>query len=217
MTMFTIDLLKGNGIPLRSSPRRAALRTLPFLLPILLALGVVGEIFYNRTLLITGQDHLQRMQAQITKARQDVVAYEQMLRTIQETRQRLREVARALDRHTQWSDVLATLASELPQEIAIRELELKRSATRKKASDKANPEKLVTRIQVRRVLEITLYGPPSGRTDQAVEQYLDRLGASPVVAPMIENIRIASRYEEDIDDQRSAVYKVECLCKSQES
>ncbi len=217
MTMFTIDLLKGNGIPLRSDPRRAALRAVPFLLPIFLVLGLVGEILCNRTLLITGQDNVQRMQAQITKARQDVAAYEETLRTIQETRHRLREVARALDRHTQWSEVLATLASELPGEIAIRELELKRSATRKKASDKANPEKLVTRIQVRRVLEITLYGPPSGRTDQAVEQYLDRLGASPVVAPMIENIRIASRYEEDIDGQRSAVYKVECLCKSQES
>jgi Tfp pilus assembly protein PilN len=217
MMMFTIDLLKGNGIPLRSSPRRAALRTIPFLLPIILTLGLVVEIFYNRTLLITGQDNLQRMQAQITKARQDVTAYEHMLRTIQDTRNRLREVARVLNRHTQWSDVLTTLAGELPQDIAIGELDLKRSATRKKASDKNNPEKVVTCIQVRRVLEITLYGPPSGRTDQVVEQYLDRLSVSPVVAPMIESIRIASRYEEEIDDHRSAVYKVECLCKSQES
>ena len=215
--MFTIDLLKGTGIPLQSSPGRTVLRAVPFLVPALLVLGLLGHYAYNQTLLGTKQENLERMQARITKVRQDVAEYERTVGNIEETRHHLREVTRALGRHTQWSELLTALANELPENIAIQQLELKRSATRKKAADKNNPEKIVTRTQIQRVLEITLYGPPVARTDLAVEQYLDRLGISPVVAPMIEDIHIASRTEEDVDDRPAAVYRVECLCKSQES
>jgi len=215
--VFTIDLLKGNGVPLRSNPRRAALAAVPILVPAFLFAGLLGHMFYNRLALETDRHILQRMQTRITKARKQVLEYEHTQRTIQQTRNHLREVARALNRHAQWSGVLTALARELPEPIAVRHLELKRSATRKKVASKDDPEQVIRKVLIHRVLEITLYGPVSGQTDQAVAQYLDRLEASPDVAPMIESIRIASRYEEDIDDRPAAVYKIECLCKSQES
>ena len=65
--MFTIDLLKGTGIPLQSSPGRTVLRAVPFLVPALLVLGLLGHYAYNQTLLGTKQENLERMQARITK------------------------------------------------------------------------------------------------------------------------------------------------------
>ncbi|MBN1125856.1 MAG: hypothetical protein JXA82_12675 [Sedimentisphaerales bacterium] len=214
--MFTIDLLKGSGVPLHSNPLRTAMRSIPFMIPLFLIVALTSQYLHNNTLLAVGRSNLENMQMQILRCRDDMTAYEQYMQQITQTRNRLREVAGAIDRHIQWSDVIRALSENLPDRIAIQQLDLKRSASRKKVSDKDNPEKLLTQTIINRTLLIWVYGPQSTQTDRAVQEFLQKLQSSSVLLPMIEDIRISSRYEEEIDETVVAVYEIECLFKTQE-
>jgi len=214
--MFTIDLLKGSGIPLRSNPVRAGLRTLPFLVPLLLAAGLTAQYLHNNTLLAAGQSGMENIQRQIQRSQQDMTQYEDYVRQIAQQRNRLNEVAGAIGRHIQWSDAIRALSENLPDRIAIQQLDLKRTESRKKIADKKEPDKLLTKTIIHRSLIIRVYGPQSLQTDKAVQSYLQQLQSSPAILAIIEDIQVSSRYEDNIDETNVAIYEIECLLKTQE-
>ena len=214
--MFTVDLLKGSGLPLRSSPGKAALGAIPFIVPVLIGAVLVVQYFYTNAIMAATRHNTDRMQTAIQEYAGDIAEYEQQTAAIARTRQRLAEVSTAIGRHLQWSDVLRALTESLPEGIAVKNIELKRNATRTKVADKNDPQILIPKTIIKRTLVVAVYGSPGTATDAAVQTYLTNLAASPVLDALAHDMRITSRYEEDIDDKKASVYEIECPITAQE-
>ena len=107
--MFTIDLLKGTGVPIKNSPGTVALKALPFVLPLVVAVYLVGTFQFNRTVIAMEQSGVEKMQDKLTEYAADIQQVRQWNTATEQTRKNLAEVTRGLGRHVQWSQTLADL------------------------------------------------------------------------------------------------------------
>ena len=214
--MFTIDLLKGTGLPHRTSPARLAMEAVPFMVPVIVAVMLLFQYGYNNTVIATMRIDTGRLEGNIRELSEDMAAFERYNSCILKAGDRLGEVAQALGQHRQWSGILEELVRSLPEPVALQQLDLKRNASKKRVPDKNNPKELVTATIITRSLLISVFGKPSPRTDQAVYDYMSSISQSEALKPFVEDVRITSRQEEDIDKRRMAVYEIECLLKTQD-
>ncbi len=214
--MFTIDLLKGKGVPIRSNPGTAALKVIPFLLPLILGLYWVGTFQYNNTVMASERAGMEKMQEKIKEYSTDIQQVRQWISATEQTRKNLAEVSRGLGRHLQWSETLRAVAECMPESIALKEISLSRSSAKKRMADPKNPSKQISRTIIKRILTIRVYGKPSWETDEAVQQYLQQLHQSPAFMRIMQDIKAVSRQSDQIKDQAVTVHVIECTVKPQE-
>lgn len=214
--MFTIDLLKGNGIPQKVSPTKTALKVVPFLIPAFIAVVMFVQYRYNNTVMAMGKANIDKFETKVADLADVTARYEKYIAETAAAKKQMIDVTKALSRHGQWTDVIRTLVEELPKSIAIKQLDLKRSTTKKRTVDPNDKEKMITVSLIKRTLIIVVYGNPSAQTDQAVHEYLNKLNGSKNFSSIIDVIRIASQQEERFDDKNNAVYEIECVLKTQE-
>ena len=105
--MLTIDLLKGTGVPIRNNPGTVALKALPFVLPLVLAVYLVGSFQFNRTVIAMERSGIDKMQDKLTEHSADIQQVRQWNSATEQTQKNLAEVTRGLGRHVQWSQTLA--------------------------------------------------------------------------------------------------------------
>ncbi len=214
--MFTIDLLKGTGIPIKNSPGTVALKVLPFVLPLVAAVYLFGSYEFNRTVLATEISSIDKMRDKLAEYSADIQQARQWTAAAEQTRKNLAEVTRGLGRHLQWSPILQTIAEELPDAIALKELKLIRNTTRKKVSESKESNKQVNKVMIHRILSIRVFGESSWKTDEAVQQYLDRLGKAPAIERWMKDIRIVSQQTEETSGKSFTTHTIECELKPQE-
>lgn len=214
--MFTIDLLKGTGVPIKNNPGTVALKVLPFVLPLLVAVYLFGSFEYNRTVVameITGSD---KMRDKLAEYSADIQQARQWTSAAEQTQKNLAEVTRGLGRHLQWSPILQTLVEQLPDSIALKELKLSRSTTRKKVTEGKDSNKQVNKTIIHRILSVQVFGESSWETDEAVQQYLDRLGKAPAIRQRMKDIRIVSQQTDEASGKPITIHTIECEFQPQE-
>jgi hypothetical protein len=214
--MLTIDLLKGTAVPIKNSPGAVALKVLPFVLPLVVAVYLAGSFQFNRTVIASEQASIDKIQEKMSEYAADIQQTRQWKNATQQTRSNLAEVTRGLRRHAQWSPVLQAIVECMPDSVALKEVKLNRNAIRKQSVDPKESEKQVHKTIINRMLTIQLSGDPSIQTDEAVRHYLDRLGQSPAVRPRMKDIRIVSQQTSELNGKTAIVYTVECELQAQE-
>ena len=115
--MITIDLLQGQGVPIKSKPGEVALAAAPFLILAVLALVMVSGYFGNRVRLKLQQKALSNCELKIEEvslARQFLSDVDAEHRSIND---HLREISRAVVSHMQWSDILTAVTESLPESV----------------------------------------------------------------------------------------------------
>ncbi|NLH17356.1 MAG: hypothetical protein GX455_12330 [Phycisphaerae bacterium] len=214
--MFTIDLLKGTGVPIKNSPGTVALKVLPFVLPLLVAVYLFGSFEYNRTVVAMEISGIQKMNDKLTEYSAEIQQARQWTSATEQTRKNLAEVKRGLGRHLQWSPILQTLVEQLPDTIALKELKLSRSTTRKKVTEGKESNKLVNKTIIHRILSVQVFGESSWETDEAVQQYLSRLGKAPAIHQRLKDIRIVSQQTDEANGKPITIHTIECEFQPQE-
>lgn len=207
--MFTIDLLKGQGIPIRSGPERLIVTAAAAAGPALAAIAIFGMYLSNAVA--------------ISVQRQAVAGYERKMQReelaaaigMQQSFERnkglvngcLSEVSTALDRHTQWSPVLRTLVENMPDSVILTELEVKHESIKQKVASKDDPGKTVdVSIPVRR-LQMNLSTRTNSGRDKEVQDYRDRLRSSEVLGPKLEDI-VVDRKDDKLDGRDVVSYEI---------
>ena len=209
--MFTIDLLKGEGRPVRTKPQGVAIFVATFAVPVLVALIMAGFYVRNNVVICVHTQNINSLDNQIKRLSDAIKFKESNEKEKASINGCLTDIASALKRHTQWSSTLMTLIENLPDSVVVSSLDVKRSFIKRKATD-ASGKKNNPNVAVR-TLRIKVSGNPSSNCDLEVGDFRDRLMASADLGAKLDDVVIASQGHEVIDGYDAVTYDIDCIFK----
>jgi len=211
--MFTIDLLKGDRIPLKSRPEGIAIGALTFGVPVIAAIVMFGFYLSNSIAMSIQKRNITKYEEK-TNELSDAVALQKSLEKERSAiNSCLSEIGSSIDRHTQWSGVLRTVATHMPDSMILTRLEVKQRSVTKRVPSKADPEKMTNISVPVRTLHIDVCGSPQFDCDQAVKDFKDRLRASAFFGPKLEAIKVSQEFA-TLEGQQVVCYGIDCVFKA---
>ncbi len=210
--MFTIDLLKGRGIPAKSRPRNIAVAAIAVVVPVIILIMMFGFFLHNRIIISIKKNTIGNYETRISGLSDAI----EMQKSFEEEKSVysncLSEVSSSLDRHTQWSPVLVTLVENIPDSVMLTALDVKQRSTRMKVRQKDDPAKMIDAFVPVRTLQMKVVGRPKTNCDEAIRDFSELLRSSSLLGPKLENIRISQGLGK-IKDQEVVSYQIDCIFK----
>jgi Tfp pilus assembly protein PilN len=210
--MFTIDLLKGQSIPKKSSPGSIATVASASFVPVVIAIAMFGLYIRNKVVISVQANSIANYETKINKLSDAIEMQKSFEEKINTYNSFLSEIEGNLGKHTQWSPVLVTLVQNMPDSVVLTTLDVKQRSIRKKVPQKDNPKQMIdTSIPVR-TLQMTMSGRPKSNCDQDIRNFSDSLRSSSLLGPKIEDIRISQGLAK-LDGKDVVSYQIECIFK----
>jgi Tfp pilus assembly protein PilN len=214
--MFSIDLLKGKGLPQRLDVRKSTLKAVSILIP-LLTMAVFAASYQRNTSALNAQRQaLAGNQRQIEQYAKDVMEYNQIDTQIKGLGKCLNDISKALSYRIQVSDLLTELVQALPESIFIYEMNMSRSAVNEKIQQE-NSAAVNQRLVVRRQLKLVLCGYDPEKSDVAVQDYVSELETSPLLTGLFVEMKPSARQQGEVDGRSAIYYEIDCLLREQGS
>ena len=210
--MFTIDLLKGRGIPIKSRPEGIAIAAVTFAVPIISAILIFS--FYLHTTILTSikKQEVVKWQTEIDKLSDALTLQKSFEKEKGNIGNCLSEVSSSIGRHAQWSPVLEVVVENMPRSMVLTTLEVKQGSVRKKVPKKDDPKKMVDIAVPSRTLRMQISGRPQVSCDKVVRDFRERLCSSALLGPKLENIRVSQQVE-TFGNQDVETYAIDCVFK----
>lgn len=210
--MFTIDLLKGQGIPMRVTLQAVAVVATAALFPVVV--GIAAFVYYtdSSVTLSVQQQQLASYRQKAAKLSDDVTYKETVEREISDHHSCLAEVNHLAARHYQWSPILAALVEYMPESLVLRALEVKDRSVKKEVQDPQNPHNTKEILVPAKTLVMTVE-VAGGEDREAVQELREKLYGSDALGPIVENI-VVSRRDELVGDRSITSYNIDCLLRS---
>ena len=210
--MFTIDLLKGEGVPVRSGPGGIFAAVVTFMLPAVIALIMLGCYLSGRISLSIHKQQIAKYQRKINGL-SDAIKIQESFEFQQNTiRACLLEVTASVGRHMQWSPILVTVAENMPDSMVLTGCGVKLDSETKQVPMKDDPEKLVWVSMPVRTLQMSLSGNPQHDHNKAVWNFKERLSSSSVLGPRLKDIKVFPRFEKQ-NGRDVVFYDIDCIFK----
>ena len=210
--MFTIDLLKEQGIPIKSRPEGIAITAGAITVPLIVAIITFSCYLHTKIIISIQKQGIVNYERRTTELSDAV----ELQRTFENKRNAINscllEVASSLGRHSQWSPVLVTLVKDMPDSVILTSLELKQRSVRKKMPSKNDPKQMVSVAVPVQTLQMTVSGHPHYNHDKAVRDFADRLRFSTLLKEKLEEIRV-SQQSDTIHGKNVVSYGIDCVFK----
>ena len=210
--MFTIDLLKGQYIPRKSSPGSIATAASASFVPVVIAIAMFGLYVRNKVVISVQADTIANYETKIQKLSGAIELQKSFDEQINTYNSILSEISSNLDKHTQWSPVLVTLVKNMPDSVVLTSLDVKQRSVRKKVPQKDNPKQMIDVSIPVRTLQMTMSGKPQSNSDQDIKNFSDSLRSSSLLGPKIEDVRISQGLAK-IEDKEVVSYQIDCIFK----
>ncbi|MHC4461123.1 MAG: hypothetical protein ACYS6W_00580 [Planctomycetota bacterium] len=210
--MFTIDLLKGQGVPAKSRPEGIAIAAATLVVPIIIAIVMLGLYLRNRIIISIKKQAIVNYETRIGGLSDAVELQKSFENEKNAISNCLSEVATSIGRHTQWSPVLKTLVKNMPDSVVLTDLEVKQGSVKRKVPKKDDPTKMIDISVPVRTLQLNVCGSPQSNCDKAVRGFRERLRSSTLLGPKLENIRVSQRFS-TLQNQEVVSYQIECVFK----
>ena len=209
--MLTIDLLKGQGIPIRTRPTGASFLAIVIAVPVVVTIVTLGN-YVRGGIMLRNQKHLlTTIQTDIFKLANSVKYKQDAEREIDDMNACFAEVDGAILQQIQWSPVLQVLAESMPTSLILSSLSVKSEIESKDVPQRKNPSKRIAVPVPKRILYISLYGRRARGSDDAVLKLLSTLNTSSVLRGRADNIRLIAQAT---DKRRNVMnYVIECVFK----
>jgi hypothetical protein len=212
--MFTIDLLKGQGIPIKRRPWGVAIAALAFVVPILVAMVLFGFYISNGIVIRVAKQEIANYETN-TKALADAVKLHESLEVEKNNLNKcLSELASSFGKHTQWTPILVTVVENMPPSMILTKLDTKLSAIKKKIPASNNPKKMVDVTIPINTLQMSLSGKTQANYDKEVKDFMDNLRSSAVIAPRLVDITVSQKAS-SFEGQETTSYYIDCIFKSE--
>jgi Tfp pilus assembly protein PilN len=210
--MFTIDLLKGQGIPIKSGPWGLVIAVMAFIVPILVAMVMLGFYLVDRIVISEKKQAIVNYERYIDKLSDAVKLQESFEKEKNSINSCLSEALSSVGKHTQWSPVLATVVENMPDSMVLTRLEVKQRSATKKVPQKEDPNKMIDVGVPASTLQMSVSGRSQANNDKAVKDFKDRLRLSALLAPKLEDI-IISQKSDTFEGQDVVSYEIDCIFK----
>jgi hypothetical protein len=186
--MHTIDLLRGQGIPAKTTLGSVGMILVIIAVPILAAAGMVDRYIQNKTDIEIKQQAIVKEQATIDGFA-DAVKFKDSLLSQQNTiGSKLSEVSSCLGRYIQWSPVLMTLAENMPRGMVMNALRAESTVDRPRVAGGKD-----IKPTVKRTLVIDISGTERRDYGNEVENYSNSLKRSKELGPKLEKIEFSQK------------------------
>ena len=211
--MFKIDLLKGQGVPMKSSPGGIAIAAVTIAVPLYVFIIAFGFYVNGKTYMSVKKQEIARCQSVIDNLSDAVELLESLEKEKTAYGARLLEVKSSINRYIQWSPVLVTLVENMPNSVMLTGLEVKQHSVRKKVPKKDNPQEMIEKNVPVKILRMSVSGSPQYNCDKAVKDFRDSLLSSAFLGPRLENIGV-SQESETLEGRDIASYEIDCVFKA---
>ncbi len=210
--MFTIDLLKGEGIPMKSGPWGLVIIATAFAVPVFVAMMMLGFYLSDRIIVSERKQAIVNYEGYIGKMSDAVELQESFEKEKNSINNCLSEALSSASRHTQWSPILATVVENMPDSMVLTRLEVKQYSVSKKVPQQDDPNKTIDVSVPANTLQMSVSGRLQADNDKAVKDFKDRLRLSTLLAPKLEDI-VISQKTDTFEGQEVVSYDIDCIFK----
>ncbi|MHC4212210.1 MAG: hypothetical protein ACYSWP_02445 [Planctomycetota bacterium] len=210
--MFTIDLLKGQAIPIKSKPGGIAVMAGAVAIPVVAVIILVNSYLTGSVALGVGKQQIVSYSNQTEKLTDAVAMQKSFAEEKNAQYGCLSAVSANIGRHLQWTPILVTVVESMPDTMVITALEVKRESARIPMPKKDDPTKMVdTSVIVKKML-ISVTGERSKNHNEAVKRFCERMRNSEVLGPMIDKISVNQKNNKNKGKEELS-YEIDCAFK----
>ena len=220
--MFTIDLLEGNGLPVKNRPEGIAISVAAFAVPAIIAIVMLGFYLNNKTVISIQKLEIINYETRIWRLADAVKVQKSFGDEKDAINNSLSEVTSSINRHAQWSPILVEVVEHLPTSVILTNLSitqdfvkkeiLQRDNSDKNKKKKKKNKKVKIEVPVRQ-LQLSITGDPRLGSDQAVRDFRNTLRFSaPLVKAGLVNIKVSQDIDR-IDNRDVIAYTIDCIFK----
>ena len=208
--MFAIDLMKGQGLPVKTDIKSMAATGIAFSIPFILLLLMAGSFFYSRIVIKIQTHSLREYQARFDRLKPKLEQGKTQKAEQEKITLCLTETDEVLNKYVQWTQLMMLLSEHLPQEMVIGKLEVKLKIISKLVPKKDDPNRKINVPSSARTLLINTYSLTGYDSDYAVKQFQNDLLTSQWFKDNVQDIVVASRKPENIDREDIIMYELNC-------
>jgi len=210
--LYTVDLLKGEGIPIPARPGGIAMACLIVVIPLLLGLGFTSFYMDGRVVISIEKDQLHKLEAASGALAGALAKKESLERDKTHAANVLTDIKGSLGGYTQWSQILEAVVANLSDTLVLTRVEAKKDIVRRKVAAKDNPAEKVDASMPVRTLKVSVCGRQAGNALEAVQKLQEDLRAAPAIGPLLDTITV-SQSATVLDSQEAVMYELECVFK----
>jgi hypothetical protein len=211
--MHTIDLLRGQGVPAKTTLGSAAMVIVIVIVPILAAAGMVDRYMQNGTDIEIKEEAIAHEQATIDKFADAVKFKESLEKEQSAVNSKLSEVSSCLGNYIQWSPVLETLVRYMPAQMVMSGLKAESTSERLTTANDNDPNNTVNVTVTKRKLVLDISGNEQRDYGSIVKAYANSLKSSSVLGPNLEDIVVSQNPSRSGDDN-TVSYTMNLMFKS---
>jgi len=211
--MFTIDLLKGQGIPKKSRPEGMAVAAITIAVPVIAAIAMFSCYLRNAIIISVKRQAIAGYEAKSSKLSDAVKMHKSLQQDKNLYINCLAEVKSSLVNHTQWSDILTTVVENLPDAVVLTKLEVTQQHAKKKIPKKDEPKKTTDISVPIKTLKINLAANRESNCDQAVRDFRNRLLSSQSMQSAsggLASVNVAQT-SGTLGEQQVVCYEIDCV------
>lgn len=186
--MHTIDLLRGQGIPAKTTLGSLLMIIVIIAVPILAAAWMVDRYIQDETDIGIKQQAIAKQQETIEQFADAVKLKETVLNQQKAMRGKLSEVSSYIGRYIQWSPVLITLVENMPRGMVMNALKADSTIERQRVAGGNDPKSTI-----KRKLVIDISGTERRDYNDDIEKYSRYLKSSPELGPKLEKIEFSQK------------------------
>jgi Tfp pilus assembly protein PilN len=210
--MFTVDLLKGQGLPMKSRPTGIFISAAAVTVPAVIAMVLLGFYLRNEIIISVQKQEIARWETEIGKFSELVKLQESFEKDRRVYSSCVAEIKSTIGRFAQWSPILATVVENIPDSVTLSMLEAKQHSIRKKVPQKDDPKKMTDVDVPVRTLRVSICASPQAHSDEAVRDFQALLRSSAFLGPKLENIAV-SQESGRLEGQDVIIYQIDCVFK----
>jgi hypothetical protein len=201
--VFNIDLLKGRGIPLKTSPRAIAIVAAGIVIPFIIFVMMLG-VYLNNRVSIPIMEHEMAVYNQKMQTLSEGVKLQQMFYKDKDSiNASVPEAASAVGKFAAWSPVIRAVAENVPSAMVLNNFAGRYSAVK-------SPQGVDS---VCREIEMSVSGSAKANWDEEVKAFRDRLLENSALKSRLQDIPIGHQSSKS-GEKDSVSYDMRMVFKS---
>lgn len=211
-TLFTIDLLKGRGIPVKSGPAGIAITAVTAIVPVILVIMIFGFRSQDKVMMSLQKQKIKSLEQKINRLSNAVENQRVLEQEKIQASQCISEVNSLIGKYTPWSPILTTIIENMPGTVVLTDLSVKLDSVEKEVPKPDEPNKKIKINVPVNKLSLTISDQGRGNCDEAVRDFQDRLRSSPVLGSMLAKIDVSQKTD-NVEGKAVVSYTIDCLFK----
>jgi hypothetical protein len=211
--MHTIDLLRGQGIPAKTTFASVAIVMVTVVVPFIVAIVMLDRYLRIETVLEIRQQAIAKELATIDELADAVELKESKEKEKDIINIRLSEVSSCVDEYVQWSPVLETLVENMPGELIMNNLTAANKHVKETVVRNNDPNRPANVTVSKRTLALDISGIEPGDYEGIVGEYRDLLKSPDLLGPQLVDIDFSQKPGGTGDD-KTVSYTMDFIFKS---